>query len=101
MFFNIKLTNEKRKKNNFKEKQNKIKSRELKIIIVGDSGAGKTKFVNRYILNKFVDIYQATIVSQFSYKILKIGDLTYRLYFGILLGKIGIQKPLKYFVKIK
>ena len=28
-------------------------SRDLKIIIVGDSGTGKTSFVNRYILNKF------------------------------------------------
>ena len=34
-----------------KRKNNKNKNRDLKIIIEGDSGTGKTSFVNRYILN--------------------------------------------------
>ena len=63
------------------------KNRDLKIIIVGDSGTGKTCFVNRYILNKFADNYQATIATQFSSKILEIGGFTYRLQFWDIAGQ--------------
>ena len=87
------------KKNNSNEKQNIMKSKELKIIIVGDSGTGKTSFVNRYILNKFVDTCLATIVSQFSYKILKIGDLTYRLNFWDIAGQDRNPEATKIFCK--
>ena len=69
------------------KKSKKNKSRDLKIIIVGDSGTGKTSFVNRYILNKFVDNYQATIATQFSSKILQINDITYRLQFWDIAGQ--------------
>ena len=62
-------------------------SRDLKIIIVGDSGTGKTSFVNRYILNKFAGNYQATIATQFSSKILQINDITYRLQFWDIAGQ--------------
>ena len=70
-----------------KTKSMKGKSRDLKIIIVGDSGTGKTSFVNRYILNKFADNYQATIATQFSSKILEIDGLTYRLQFWDIAGQ--------------
>ena len=69
------------------KKSKKNKSRDLKIIIVGDSGTGKTSFVNRYILNKFAGNYQATIATQFSSKILQLNDIIYRLQFGILLDR--------------
>jgi len=62
-------------------------SRDLKIIIVGDSGTGKTSFVNRYILNKFAGNYQATIATQFSSKILQKNDITYRLQFWDIAGQ--------------
>ena len=69
-------------------KKSKIKqSRDLKIIIVGDSGTGKTSFVNRYILNKFTGNYQATIATQFSSKILQLNDITYRLQFWDIAGQ--------------
>ena len=87
------------KKNKLEEKQNKNRSRELKVIIVGDSGTGKTSFVNRYILKKFVDTYQATIVSQFSYKILNIGDLNYRLNFWDIAGQDRNPETTKIFCK--
>ena len=70
-----------------KRKNNKNKNRDLKIIIVGDSGTGKTSFVNRYILNKFADNYQATIATQFSSKILELDGLTYRLQFWDIAGQ--------------
>ena len=69
------------------KKKSKIKNRDLKIIIVGDSGTGKTSFVNRYILNKFADTYQATIATQFSSKILEINKITYRLQFWDIAGQ--------------
>ena len=70
-----------------KKKPVKNKSQDLKIIIVGDSVTGKTSFVNRYILNKFTGDYQATIVTQFSSKIVKFNDTTYRLQFWDIAGQ--------------
>jgi small GTP-binding protein len=69
------------------KKKSQLKNRDLKIIIVGDSGTGKTCFVNRYILNKFADNYQATIATQFSSKILEINKITYRLQFWDIAGQ--------------
>ena len=70
-----------------KRKSIKNKNRDLKIIIVGDSGTGKTSVVNRYILNKFSDTYQATIATQFSSKILELDGITYRLQFWDIAGQ--------------
>ena len=70
-----------------KRKSIKNQNRDLKIIIVGDSGTGKTSFVNKYILNKFADTYQATIATQFSSKILEIDGITYRLQFWDIAGQ--------------
>ena len=70
-----------------KRKSIKNQNRDLKIIIVGDSGTGKTSFVNKYILNRFADTYQATIATQFSSKILEINGITYRLQFWDIAGQ--------------
>ena len=43
-------------------------SSELKIIVIGTSGTGKAKFVDRYTKNIFNDKYLATIISEFGYK---------------------------------
>ena len=74
-------------KKNSQRKSSKNISHDLKIIIVGDSGTGKTSFVNKYILNKFADNYQATIATQFSSKILEIKGITYRLQFWDIAGQ--------------
>ena len=60
---------------------------DLKLIIVGDSSTGKTSIVNRYVSNKFDNTYKATIASQFSYKIIKIKDVIYRIQFWDLAGQ--------------
>ena len=62
-------------------------NRDIKLIIVGDSGTGKTSLVNKFILNKFSQTCQATIASQFSNKIIKIDDVLYRLQFWDLAGQ--------------
>ena len=73
--------------NNSIKKPVKKSGKDLKIIIVGDSGTGKTSFVNKYILKKFAETYSPTIASQFSYKIIKIDDIIYRLHFWDIAGQ--------------
>jgi small GTP-binding protein len=49
---------------------------DIKLIIVGNSYSGKTSIVRRWTLGQFEDIYQATIISDFNYKIMNInGEL--------------------------
>ena len=60
---------------------------DLKIIIIGDSSTGKTSIVNRYVSNKFDNTYKATIASQFSYKMIKINKVVYRMQFWDLAGQ--------------
>ena len=59
---------------------------ELKIIVVGNSGTGKTSFVNKWINNTFDENYKATIVSEFSYKICDYKDKTYKIQLWDLAG---------------
>ena len=44
---------------------------DLKIIVIGTSGTGKTSFVNKWTKNIFSDTYKAKIVSEFGFKIFK------------------------------
>jgi small GTP-binding protein len=51
---------------------------DIKIIVVGNSNAGKTSFVNKWIKNIFIDNYKATILSEFNSKIYEKNDKIYR-----------------------
>ena len=59
---------------------------ELKVIVVGNSGTGKTSFVNKWIKNTFDENYKATIVSEFSYKIYDYKDKSYKIQLWDLAG---------------
>ena len=59
---------------------------ELKIIVVGNSGTGKTSFVNKWIKDTFDETYKATIVSEFSYKIVDYKDKSYKIQLWDLAG---------------
>ena len=85
--------------NNLVQQSVKRTGRDLKIIIIGDSGTGKTSFVNKYILNKFAETYSPTIASQFSYKIIKIDGVIYRLQFWDIAGQDRNPETTRIFCK--
>ena len=60
---------------------------ELKIIVVGNSGTGKTSFVNKWTKNTFSENYKATIVSEFSYKIQEFKGKFYKIQLWDLAGQ--------------
>ena len=66
---------------------NKTAQNELKIIVIGNSGTGKTSFVNKWTKNTFTDFYKATIVSEFSYKIFEYKGKFYRIQLWDLAGQ--------------
>ena len=69
---------------------------DIKIIIIGCSGVGKTSFVQRWIKGYFEKSYRPTIVSDFQYKILEWRGKCYR----ILLWDIGGQDKTPSMAKI-
>ena len=70
--------------------------RELKIMIIGSSGGGKTSFVQRWTKGEFSDDYKATIISDFGFKIFNYKDDLYR----IQLWDIGGQDKSSSMAKI-
>jgi small GTP-binding protein len=69
---------------------------DIKIIIIGCSGVGKTSFVQRWIKGYFEAVYKPTIVSDFQYKIMEWRGKIYR----ILLWDIGGQDKTPSMAKI-
>ncbi len=59
----------------------------IKIVIVGNSGTGKTSFCNKWMKDKFIDQYQATIMSDFSYKIYEYKGNYYKIQFWDIGGQ--------------
>lgn len=50
-----------------------------KVIIIGDSGVGKTNFITRFCENSFKDSYVATIGVDFKIKSVSVENKKYRL----------------------
>ena len=55
------------------------KGKEIKVILLGDTGVGKTSIINRYINNKFDQDDDNTLSSSFSTKEVIKNDVLYRL----------------------
>ena len=68
-------------------KSGKGTKNELKIIVVGNSGTGKTSFVNKWTKNTFSENYKATIVSEFSYKMQEYKGKFYKIQLWDLAGQ--------------
>ena len=54
-------------------------AKELKIMIIGSSGVGKTSFVQRWTKGQFTNDYKATIISDFGFKIYNYKNILYRI----------------------
>ena len=67
-------------------KFNKCKN-SLKIVIVGNSGTGKTSFCNRWMKDTFTNDYKATVLSDFSYKIYEYKGNYYKIQFWDVAGQ--------------
>ena len=60
---------------------------DIKILIVGSTNTGKTSFVQRYTTGTFLNTYNATIISEYKYKILNINNNIYRIHLWDLGGQ--------------
>lgn len=65
----------------------KTKPKDIKIIVVGNSGTGKTSFCHKWIKNDFSELYKATIMSEFSYKIYEYNGNFYKVQLWDLAGQ--------------
>ena len=72
---------------------------DLKIIVIGPSGTGKTSYVNKWTKNIFNDKYKATIVSEFGYKIFEHEGKLYRIQLWDLGGQDKNSTITKIFAK--
>lgn len=72
---------------------------DLKIIVIGTSGTGKTSFVNKLTKNVFNDAYKATIVSEFGFKIFENEGKLYRIQLWDLAGQDKKATITKIFAK--
>ena len=59
----------------------------IKIIIIGNSGSGKTSFCNRQVKGSFSETYKATILTDFSEKIYKHNNKEYKISLWDLAGQ--------------
>ena len=62
-------------------------TRDIKILVIGRSGSGKTSFISKWVKNEFSETYKATIVSEFSQKIIKNNEKCYRIQLWDLAGQ--------------
>ena len=82
-----------------KNLNNKKITYEIKIIIIGKSGSGKTSFVNRWIKDKFSEEYKSTIISEYSSKIYKYNNKNYKINLWDIAGQDHFASLVKAFSK--
>jgi small GTP-binding protein len=72
---------------------------DLKIIVCGQCGTGKTNLVNKWTKNIFIETYKATIVSEFGFKIFEKDGKLFRIQLWDLSGQDKNQMVAKIFAK--
>ena len=72
---------------------------DIKIIVIGTAGAGKTSFVNKWTENVFPEDYKATVVSEFGFKIFEHNGKLYRIQIWDLAGQDKNFSVTKIFAK--
>ena len=72
---------------------------DIKIIVIGNSGVGKTSFVNKWTKNIFNDSYKSTIGSEFVYKIFENNGTIYNVQLWDIAGQDKNIMVTKYFAR--
>ena len=72
---------------------------DLKIIVIGSSGTGKTSYVNKWTKNVFPEDYKAPVVSEFGFKIFEHNGKLYRIQIWDLAGQDKNSTITKIFAK--
>ena len=72
---------------------------DLKIIVIGASGTGKTSYVNKWTKNIFSEAYKPTIVSEFGFKVFEHEGKLYRIQLWDLAGQDKNSTITKIFAK--
>jgi len=52
--------------------------RDIKLILIGHTGTGKTALMNKWIKNEFIETYRATISTEFAIKIYHYNKKAYK-----------------------
>lgn len=76
-----------------------VPTTDLKIIVIGKSGTGKTSYVQKWTKNVFLENYKPTIVSEHSYKIVDYEGKFYRVQIWDIAGQDRSAKITKTFAK--
>lgn len=72
---------------------------DIKIVVVGTSGTGKTSFCKRYITGNFNEEYKATVLSEYQFKIFNHKGHDYKIHIWDLAGQDKCIYTSKVFVK--
>jgi small GTP-binding protein len=76
--------------------QKKASIRDIKIILIGHVGTGKTSLMNKWIKNDFTESYRATISTEFAIRIFHYNKISYK----VQLWDIGGQDRGANFTKL-
>ena len=79
--------------------ENSSDNSDIKIIVIGKSGTGKTSYVNKWTKNTFSENYKATIVSEYGYKIFEYNEKFYRIQVWDIAGQDRNIKLTRTFAK--
>lgn len=72
----------------------------FKVIVVGDSGCGKSCLIQRYLTNEFLDDYTVTLGVEYHSKSVKIdGNITIKLQFWDTAGQEAFHSLVKAFYR--
>ena len=66
----------------------------INILILGNTAVGKTSYILKYTEDEFQEMYLATVGIDFKVKVVKINNVSYRVYFMIQQGKKNINQYL-------
>ena len=72
---------------------------DIKIIVIGNSGVGKTSFVNKWTKSTFNDTSNSTIGSEFVYKIFENNGTIYNVQLWDIAGQDKNIMVTKYFAR--